>query len=365
MFKNYQEARTAFSRTRDDLAARGVHLDSVQAYLPPAYRTNMRMALDAQPTLSATLPNSAVPWALTNFIDPDVIRIVFAPTVAEKVLGGVQKGNWLMDTTMFTVVEHTGEVSSYDDYSNNGVVGINTNFPSRQNYLFQTIKNYGEREAERAGLAKLNWVAEIDASAADILNRFMNLSTLFGIAGLANYGLINDPNLSASLTPAIKAYGGVKWINNGVIVATANEIYADIQSLYLRLVAQGLGNIDQSTKMVLIGSPGALGALTTSNSFNVNVYDLLKKNFPNIDIVTVPQYGAQSAANPNGVVAGEFIQLIATEVAGQKIGYSAYSEKMRTHALIKDLSAFKQKVSAGTWGTIVRLPFGFAAMVGV
>lgn len=363
--RTYQEARSAYARMKGDFAARGVHLDAVQSFMPKGYKANFALAMDAQPQLAATLPNSSVPWALTNFIDPDVIRIVFAPTTVEKVLGAVQKGNWLMDTTMFTVVEHTGEVSSYDDYSNNGVVGVNTNYPSRQNYLFQTIKNYGEREAERAGLAKLNWVAEIDASAADILNRYMNLSGLFGIAGLQNYGLQNDPNLSASLTPAIKAYGGVKWVNNGVIVATANEIYADIQSLYIQLVNQGGGNIDQDTPMVLVGSPQSLAALTATNSFNVNVEDLLKKNFPNIKIVMVPQYGAVSTSNPNGVAAGNMIQLIATEVGGQKIGYMAYSEKMRTHPLIKDLSAFKQKVSAGTWGTILRLPFGFAGMVGV
>jgi hypothetical protein len=41
---------------------------------------------------------------------------------------------------------------------------------------------------------------------------------------------LNDPNLGPSLTPAPKAAGGVQWIKNGAIVATANEIYADIQA---------------------------------------------------------------------------------------------------------------------------------------
>lgn len=363
--KTYQEARTEYAKDKQALAQRGVHLHGVQAYIPDGFRFDYGMAMDAQPQLSATDPNSAVPWALTNFIDPDIIRIVFAPTNAEKILGAVKKGDWLTDTAMFPVVEHVGEVSSYDDYSNNGTVNVNTNWPQRQNYLFQTIKNYGERELERAGLAKINWVSEIDASAADILNRFMNLSGFFGISGLQNYGLLNDPNLSAALTPTTKAYGGVKWVNNGVIVASANEIYADIQSLYIQLVNQGLGNIDQKTPMVLTGSPQSLAALTATNSFNVNVEDLLKKNFPNLRIEMAPQYGAVSAANPNGVAAGNEIQLIATEVAGQKTGYTAFSEKMRSHPIIKDLSAFKQKLTAGTWGTILRQPFGAAQMIGV
>src|SRR6185503_6176542 len=134
----------------------------------------------------------------------------------------------------FPVVEHTGEVSSYGDYSMNGRAGVNTNWPQRQAYLFQTIKEYGERELERAGLARISWVSEIDKGAATVLNKFQNLTYFFGVQGLQNYGLLNDPNLSAALTPATKAAGGVKWVLSGVINATANEVYADIQAIFIQ-----------------------------------------------------------------------------------------------------------------------------------
>src|SRR4029077_11942485 len=96
-------------------------------------------------------------------------------------------------------------------------------------YLFQTIKQYGERELERAGLARINWVSELDKAAATVLNKFSNLTYFFGVTGLQTYGLINDPNLPATLTPATKAGGGLAWFTaSGAPNATANEVYNDI-----------------------------------------------------------------------------------------------------------------------------------------
>jgi hypothetical protein len=38
---------------------------------------------------------------------------------------------------------------------------------------------------------------------------------------------------------------------------------------------------------------------------------------------------------------------------------------MRAHAIVKDLSAFKQKMTGGTWGAIIRMPAGISSMLGV
>ncbi len=77
---------------------------------------------------------------------------------------------------MFPVAESTGEVSTYGDYAESGNAGVNTNWPQRQSYLFQVIKQYGERELERAGLARINWVSEIDIAAALAMNKFLNFT---------------------------------------------------------------------------------------------------------------------------------------------------------------------------------------------
>lgn len=362
--RTLQDAMTAWRADQARFEALGAYFPQAKSYIPDEFRNNFQLAMDAQPTLS-TDPNAGIPAFLTTMIDPSIFKVLFSPQMAAVILGEVRKGTWVDQTAMFPVIEHTGEVSSYGDYSENGSSGANSNFPQRQAYLFQTIKQYGEMELERAGAARINWIAEIDAAAALALSKFSNLGYFFGIGGLQNYGLLNDPNLSASLTPATKAAGGVKWITTGVITATANEIYADIQSVFIQLVNQSSGLIQQDAKLVLSMSPSSMVALTATNTFNVNVYDLLKKNFPNIRFEQAVQYGATSASNPQGIAAGNLVQMICESVEGQQTGYCAFNEKMRAHRIINAMSSFKQKVTAGIWGAILRQTFTIASMVGV
>lgn len=342
----------------------GIYLPGAVDYIKPEWKHDFGMAMDAQPTL-VTTGSSGIPAFLTTFIDPDILRVLTTKNQAANILGEVRKGSWLDITAMFPVVEQTGEVSSYGDFNTNGRAGINTNFPTREAYLYQVMVEYGELEMERAGLARIGWAAELKGAAINILNKFQNLTYFYGVAGLQNYGMLNDPSLPAPIAPAIKAAGGAKWWLNNSLNATANEIYADVQAMFAQLVTQSGGNVDQSSKLVLALSPRSAAALTATNQYNVNVSDLLKKNFPNLRIETAIQYGALSTANPQGVAAGEVVQLIAEQVEGQDTGFTAFNEKLRTHPLIRDISSFKQKLTAGSWGAVIRQPFAIAEMLGV
>lgn len=346
----------------------GIRFDGVLDFIKPEWKTDplaMDMALDAQPSLITTA-NSAIPAYLANFIDPDIIKVLLAPNKGAEILGEAKKGSFADVTATFPIVEYTGEVSSYGDHSNNGRVGANMNFPQRQQFIYQTILAYGDLEIERAGLARVNWANEMRQSAITTLNKYQNLTYFFGVAGLQNYGLINDPELNASLSPTPKAAGnGNVWWYNGAPNATANEVFADIQAMFRQLVNQTGGIVEATTKMKLSMSPSSSTALTFTNSFNVNVMDLLKKNFPNLTVETAIQYGAVSSSNPQGNAGGEFVQLIASEVEGQQTGYCSFSEKLRAGPVIRELSAFKQKMSQGTWGAILRVPAAISSMLGV
>ena len=362
---NLTQARAKFQAEMPWINSRGIYFDNARSYLPDEFRNRYDLAMDAQPGL-VTDPNSAVPAILTTYIDPSIFEILFAPLKAAEILGEQRKGDWTTDTTMFPVVEHTGEVSSYGDYNENGRAGANTNWPQRQSYHFQVIMSYGDRELERAGLARINWVSEINRSGADLLNRYNNLTYLFGVNGLANYGLINDPNLPAPLTPATKAAGGVTWFTaGGSPNATANEVYNDIIAMFEYLVTANNGLVDQDSKLVLALSPSSAVALTFTNSFNVNVRDLLTKNFSKLRIVTVPQYGVQTTTNSQGIAAGNLVQLIAENVEGQDAGFCAFTIKLRSFPIVRGLSNFRQKQTSGTWGTVIRMPVAFSQMLGV
>ena len=160
-FRSLAEATTALRAHLPMLRSRGITYDESvvpRAYLPQLFKENDAVAMDAMPVLS-TDPNSAIPIILTTFIDPQIYKILFAPLAAVEIYGEELKGDWTQDTTIFPVVEHTGEVSSYGDYATGGQARANTNWPEVQVYLFQSIIEYGERELARVGLGRINWVS--------------------------------------------------------------------------------------------------------------------------------------------------------------------------------------------------------------
>ena len=342
----------------------GIHFPGAEMFCKPEWKKRLDLAMDAQPAL-VTVPNTGIPAYLTFFMDPDVLRILTAPNEAAEIYGEKQKGDWTSTTLIFPVVERTYEVSSYGDFNNNGRAGINTNFPERQPYLFQTVTEYGDLEIERVGLAKIGFVAEQKEAAIDGLNKFGNLTYFKGVAGLANYGSLNDPSLYPAIAPVPKANGGLAWLNGTTINATANEIFEDIQALVIQVINQSSGLLNTKSDFVLGMSPRSEGALTATNTFNVNVAALLKNNFPGMTIKTAMQFGALTAQNPQGNAVGEIVQLYAPKAAGQDTGYCSFNIKLRAGPVVRELSAYKQKMTQGSSGFILRQPFAVSTLVGV
>ena len=359
-----------WDRVRDHYEQAGLIVPGVKMFIPDEWKRSDRsiesLAMDAAGTLS-TDPNAAIPTILTTAIDPDVIRIIFAPLQMAEILGEERKvGDWLEETRLFPVVEDTGEVSSYGDYATSGRAGINFNYPALQSYLFQIIMNYGERETARAGLMRINYVSDLSAAAATMLNRFGNLSYAFGIAGLQNYGLLNNPYLSSFLTPAVKAWGGTTWFNGTTPAATANEVYNDILAVVQKIIQQTNGAVEMDAPMTLALSPQSQLAMKFANSFGVTVAGLLKDGFPNMKIKSAPQYGQKTSNNSQGYsLIGNVFQIIVDKIDNQKVAYPAFNEKLRAHKLIPELSSWKQKMTSGVWGTITRMPIGISGMIGV
>jgi hypothetical protein len=318
-----------------------------------------RMAMDAQPEL-ITISNSGIPAFLSTYIDPKIIEILLAPMKAIDIVGEeTKKGDWTLETAMFPLVESTGQVSSYGDYSETGVAGANVNWVQRQSYTYQVITQWGERELEKMGLARIDWANRQNIASILTLNKFQNKSYFFGVNGLANYGLLNDPTLSAPISPIVYS-GETTWAQKATITAGggATAVYQDIQALYEQLVSQanGLVELDMESPLTLAMSPASEVYLTLTNMYNVNVFDQLKKNFPKMKVLTAPEYATAS---------GNLVQLIADEMLGQRTATTAFTEKLRAHPVIVKKSSFEQKKSQGTWGCIIFRPFLIAQMLGV
>jgi hypothetical protein len=212
------------------------------------------------------------------------------------------------------------------------------------------------------GLARIDWANRQRIASVLTLNKFQNKSYFFGIAGLANYGLLNDPSLSAPIAPIADTTTGsslVTWAQKATDLTNgAIAVYNDIKALYGQLVSQanGLVELDMASPLTLVMSPTSQVYLTLTNQYNVNVQDMLKKNFPKMKIETAPEYSTAS---------GNLVQLIADEMQGQRTATTAFTEKLRAHPIKIELSSFKQKTSQGTWGTLLFRPFLIAQLLGV
>ena len=314
---------------------------------------NKVLAMDAAPTNLAqagiiTNPNASVIAFMLNYMDPEVTRVLTTPPEAAEILGEAKKGDWVMKSTTFPVIESTGETSSYGDFDNNGLSGANVNFEPRQSYTFQTFTRWGDMELEAQAAAKIDWAAEQNVSSALIMNTFQNRTYFFGVAGLDNYGLINDPSLSPAISPLASAWKS----------ATGVQIVADIQNLFVTLQLQLQGNIEMEDDLTLV-LPSTLQPYLLTPMQNVygtpSVKAYLKEAFPKMEFKTAQQYILSG---------GNLVQMIAPKVQGQKTGFCAFTEKMRAHAIVRKTSSTHQKKSGGTWGAIIKVPAAIASLLG-
>lgn len=309
------------------------------------------MATDAQPGLITTT-NSGIPFYLVNYLDPEIIEIAVSPMVAAEIAGEAKKGDWTTRTAQFPVAERIGMTTSYGDWNNNGSTNANYNWEDRQSYYFQTISQWGQLELATAAEARIDHAAQINKSSMLTIQKTLNFIYFYGVSGLANYGLLNDPSLPAPITPAATGTGNSPlWSEK-----TGDLIYQDVQSLYQQLVSQGNGTINKRMPLVLAFSNDSEAEFTKTNTYGVNVPDLIKKNFPNIRIIAAPEYATES---------GNLMQMFVETINGTKTVQCGFTEKLRAHPVIPDLSGWRQKKSAGGWGAIWKQPYACASMIGI
>ncbi|RCJ52297.1 DUF2184 domain-containing protein, partial [Klebsiella pneumoniae] len=98
----------------------GIVLPGAKDYLKPEFPESFALAMDAQPQM-VTANNAGIPAYFTNYVDPELIRVLVTPMKAAEIIGEVKKGDWTTLTSQFPIVESTGETSAYGDFNNNGM----------------------------------------------------------------------------------------------------------------------------------------------------------------------------------------------------------------------------------------------------
>ncbi|MDR2947117.1 MAG: DUF2184 domain-containing protein, partial [Candidatus Adiutrix sp.] len=332
--------------TFDQAAQFGFHFPGARDWIMAENKNQL-----ARDAALITSPNTTIPAELLAYIDPRVVEILTAPRRARMVFPESKKGDWTTPYAKWRVNEIVGRSQPYSDFANNGTSDVNSNWKARQQYLFQTNIQYGDLETAMSSVAKINLASDKQMAAATVLDIDANKFYLLGVAGREIYGLLNDPDLPAAITPLTGA-GGLTWNTK-----TTVEKYNDILALFRQLAKQSAGLIDHTAPLSLLLSPEMEVELGAATDFNVSVLDMLKKYFTSLTIVSLPELSSASA--------GQTMLLVATAVANQPTAELGFGEKVRAGRIVPELSALKQKWTCTTYGAIILQPFAFATMQGI
>ena len=184
---------------------------------------------------------------------------------------------------------------------------------------------------------------------------------MYGVQGKKIYGLLNDPNLNATISPiniAPSGAGITTWSDKMAKQPStfANIAYNDINALWTELCSKNGGNIDANTPMILALSNKMLPYLNAPNSFGLTASKMIKDNFPNIEIIALPELSTS---------AGERVLLEVPELMGVSTVDCCYSDKYRLGRLVAKTSSYEQKAISTTWGAVVKRPSLIATMLGI
>lgn len=307
----------------------------------------------AQDAALVTVPNSAVPAELLAYYDPRIIDIVTRPRKAREIANEVQKGDWTTPFAKFRVNELTGSTQPYSDFGQSRTSGVNYNWITREQYVFQTLIEYGDYEEAVSAAAKIQYAADKQRAAAHVIDVDANLFYLMGVQGRDIFGLLNEPTLSPAISPLPSGQGGsVLWADK-----TTQQIYDDILALFAELVAQCDGWVDEKSALTLAVSPAASVQFGKATDFNISVRKMLADNFSNLNIITLPELADDTS--------GESIRMSADDMAGNPSEELGYSDKIRAGRIVPDVSSLRQKWTSTTYGAIIYYPQAVATMRGI
>lgn len=334
---------------------RGIVVDGARAVLPLTGEGETRridtshesyMAFDAA---LQTSPNVGVPAEFGYFLDPRTFEVPAGVLSATELFNVTVTGDWTTPYARFAFSEIEGKTSPYSDYSDTPESYVNYDWPTAQQYLFQTNTRYGLRENDLLATARINYAAGLDRASYMVIARDSNRFWLLGVDGMSIYGLLNDPNLPTAL---------VSTVDFTDPTVAPNLIAAEYQRLVLDLMRRNNGLVDQNSNFKLWVSPAVSSGLGNNSTYNQTARQLIENYTPNVKIVLIPEL--------DGLGTGGTMFLSVDELAGNPVAQAAASVQYQAGSIVQTSSTlWKRKCWAGTYGGIYFFPSAIARMTGV
>ena len=344
----------------EQLKAKGIYVEGAKGIM--AYdtvngkiKTNLSKTALAMDSALQTTPNVGYPASFFQYIDPQIVEILFGVTNANKIAPEVKQGTFADEYYSFV------DVTAYSDRTENVTTEVNYNFQTREQARFETIIQYGNLEVEKANQAKIALASRKQIAGANIIARKQNQFYLFGVSGKINHGLLNSSDLNPSINPNSITIGGSTYTTWADKVAhdasnAGNHVFNDVLKLWSELSSKNGGNIDQNERIILAVSNNVVSYLSAPNQFGLTAMAMIKDNFPNLEVVQLPELSTQ---------AGEQIKMIVPSLYGVDTVNLVYSDKFRAMQVVQTVSGYKQKLASTSYGAIYKRPSLVATMMGV
>ena len=350
----------------EQLKAKGIYVDGAKGIM--AYdtvngkiKTNFSKTALAMDSAMQTTANVGYPASLFQYIDPQIVEILFGVTNANRLAPEVKQGSWEQEYYNYAVEERISDVTAYSDRTENVTTEVNYEYNVRELARFQTVIQYGDLEVDKANQAKIALQSRKQLAGADIIARKQNQFYLYGVSNKQNYGILNEPNLNPSINPNSITIGGSTYTTWADKVAhdtasAGNHVFNDVLKLWSELASKNGGNIDQNERIILAVSNAVVSYLSAPNQFGLTAMQMIKDNFPNLEVVQLPELSTQ---------AGEQIKMIVPSLYGVDTMNVAFADKLRVGRVIQTVSGQKLKMVGTSWGCILKRASLVATMMGV
>lgn len=264
------------------LASMGIAIDSADF---EAMAKAHGVAMDAGIVEPISSPSMATPVQFLQEWLPGFVHVVTAVRRIDELVGIATQGSWEDEEIVQQLLEYTGKTQVYGDATNIPLSSWNLNFERRTIVRFEEGMRVGRLEEARASRVRIDSSSSKRNAAAEALEITRNRVGFFGYNNGANrtYGLLNDPELLAYNSAPTGDWS----------TATYLQITADIRTALAGLRDQSEDRIDPMKDSITMAvASDAVDFLTVTSDFGNSVLDWMRENYPNVRIVSVPEFNA-------------------------------------------------------------------------
>jgi len=353
------DVESSWGALRDvGINVRREHVRQMMQFLSPAMD-----AADVTPSpLPGLTPGSiAVPVQFLQTWLPGFVRTVTQVRVIDELVGITTQGAWEDEEAVQGMLEPLGTAEPYSDFGNVPFSSWNATYERRSIVRFEKGMQVGRLEELRSARVRIDSAAEKRAAAALALDIQRNNVGFFGYNDGTNrtYGILNDPSLPAAIPVPNGAGGSPLWSNK-----TFLEITADIRLGLKTLRIQSGGTIDPKKASITMGVPyDVVDYLSTTSEFGNSVQDWINSNYPNLRVVSAPQFV--------GAVGGQNVIYFYPESVDDgasddsRVWVQVVPSKFETLGVEKRSKSYIEDYSNASAGVMLKRPYAVVRLVGM